>query len=175
MKMDFTTPRWLAAQIYGDEIGAADIMLVEVDEKMFETIKLLYERSLSIRGELNNDVELAHRWPGYAQVMPLSVLDDDDFAEFISNELYDFIHGLDGCAWFEGDPVDVKHLLDGLTAYKEAHGRDYNDAPATLDAERLVVEAGTGHSWSCNFTFELRKSDHQLDSHDISPLFNLWP
>ena len=50
MKMDFTAPRWLAAQIYKDETGDADIMLVEVDEKMFDTIKKYREMTAAAVG-----------------------------------------------------------------------------------------------------------------------------
>lgn len=168
--MDFTTPRFLASTIYGDETGYANQMLVEVDQALWEKIVALHARSRDMLKEFGDDAEIALRCRG--TVIVLNDLDDDDLKDQIPDSVYDWLHDLSDCKWFEGDPEDIRRMIAAMEEHKESNGRDYNTQPATLDAERLAVEA-TENFWSLYFRFELRKSDVALESTDVSSLFTL--
>lgn len=166
--MDFTTPRFLASTIYGDETGYANQLLVEVDQELWEKIVALHTRSRDMLTEFGDDAEIALRCRG--TLIVLNDLDDDDLKDHIPDSVYDWLHALDYCSWFEGDPEDIRRMIAAMEKHKESNGRDYSMQPADLDAERLVVEASENF-WSLYFRFELRKSEVALESADVSSLF----
>lgn len=165
--MDFTEPKFLVAMVHGDETGYANHFLLEVDERVWNTIVTLHARSAEMRDEFKAFAEIALSFNG---AIVLNDLDELKIPEHVAHALEVTEPG-----WYTGDHDELREVIAKLREAKEASGNEANDQPVHLDSEELVVTALGDKHWTALCRFRLHNGDETLESCDFGDLLNLRP